>query len=332
MSFNDKLIISGNINEELDLAQRSYDEQDFNQTIFHLGSALALEPNNQKVLIMLTTIFEKSLIDINTITLENDDKVLWISNLTVVTYGFGYEKNYDHALVNLAKLLLLTEETLYLYWLEDWLTDENFFTTLSFDALKKSLVHLLVLPNQAEFNHNIREIYEFFFKLLEKAENYYDFDEQLMYIMAVLARRSLQFHKSIFISAKSYGVKPSYFNTLALAYAYKELKDYDNTVRFFQEAINFRPDVIEAKLDLADFLTARAIVLSEDFKKGVQLYKDVVNINPHHSWAYPSYLCYSYILKLDGSLLDQLEKYANDNPTNERAQELLLKAKLVKIN
>lgn len=329
MSFDDKLVISGDLNEELDLVQQSYEMQDFKQTIFHLGSALALEPVNQQALKLLHLMIEQSLININTLPVDTDDKVLWISNFAIVTYVLGYQKNYDQALGNLATLLISTEETLYLYWLEDWLSNDNFFTILSFGALKKALVQLMVLPNQAEFNHNIREIYENFLGLLQKAEKHYDFDEQLLYIMAVLARRSLQYQRSILIAAKSYGLKPSYFNTLALAYAYKELKDYDNTVRFFQEAINFRPDVIEVKLDLADFLTARARLGSDDFRKGVQLYKEVVDIQPNHSWAYPSYLCYSCILEPDASLLGQLEEYVKENSANERAKELLQKAKLV---
>ena len=224
-------------------------------------------------------------------------------------------------------MLLLTEDTLYLYWLEEWLVDKEFFKILSIAVLKRTLVSLMTLPNQAEFNHNIREIYEFYLGFLRKAEKYYDFDEKLTYIMAVIARRCLQYHRSILIAAKSYGIRASYFNTLALAYAYRELDDYDNTVRFFQEAITFKPDSIEAKLDLADFICSRAEKKSDDLKKGISLYKEVVGFKPKHSWAYPSYLYYLYLLKFDPSILEQLENFSKENLDNERAKKLLNKIK-----
>ena len=323
MSFEDKPKISSELNNELELAELSYSQQDFIQSIYHLGSAISLDPVNPKALTLLKTVLEKSVININSISIDNENNNHWVENCSVVTYIQGLTKQYDLALVNLIKLLLSTQETLYLYWLEGWVTDEDFFKILGLDVLKKTLVELMKLPNQSEFNHNIREIYEFFLMLLQKAENYYDFDESLNYIMAVIARRCLQFHKSILIAAKSYGVKPSYFNTLALAYAYRELKDYDNTVRFFLEAIAFKPEFIEVKLDLADFMFERVNSNSDDYKKGIQLYEDVIELKPNHEWAYPSYLYHSYMIDHNPSVLEKLKLFSLNKPDNKRASKLL---------
>lgn len=326
MSFDDTLNISEDISKELDLAQTNFDEQNYCQAIIHVGSVIFLDPVNQKALDLLKSILEISPVDIHSLSLDENTED-WKHNFAVITYTLGFKKDYNQALPNLTKLLLLTEETLYLYWLENWLADENFFKILQLDVLKKALVSLMTLPNQAEFNHNIREIYEVYLGFLRKAEKYYNFDDKLTYIMAVIARRCLQYHRSILIAAKSYGVKPSYLNTLALAYAYRELDDYDNTVKFFQEAIAFNPDSLEVKLNLADFICPKAEKNSDDYQKGIQLYKKVIDLKPNHSWAYPSYLYYSYVLTSDATILEQLEKFSKENIDNERAKKLLSKIK-----
>lgn len=327
MSFEDKIEISSKLKKNLDLVQQAYDKHDYVQAIYHLRSAIVLEPVNQKAQTILKNILDNNLVDITNLSIGDKSERSQIGMDAIKTFVLGYTKKYDQALLNLTNLLLSTEETLFLYWLEDWLSHEDFFKILSLNALKKALVKLMTLPNQAEFNYSIREIYEFFLNLMMKAEKQYDFDESLTYIMAVISRRCLQFQRSILIAARSYGNKPSYFNTLALAYAYRELKDYDNTVRFFQEAVNFKPDNIEVKLELADYICEKANLRSDDYKRGVNLYKEVADSNPPHSWAYPSYLYYSYMIEFKPSLLEKLEQYCNENPVNERATKLLNKIK-----
>lgn len=330
MSFEETTKTPTVIDDKLNLAHQSYNRHDFEKTILYVGSVITIEPVNKQALALLKTLVDNSLIDASTLIIENENEEPLLGNYSVLTYTLGYTKQFDQALVHLTKLLLLTEETLYLYWLEDWMTNEDFFKLLSLDALRKALVKLMLLPNQAEFNYSIREIYEFYLSLMMKAEKEYKFDESLQYIMAVVARRCLQFQRSILIAAKSYGTKPSYFNTLALAYAYRELKDYDNTVKFFKEAINFKSDAIEVKLELADYVCQKANLNSDDYKKGIQLYKEVADSNPQHNWAYPSYLFYSYMLEFNPSVLKQLENFCLENPGNERGTKLLQKIKTIK--
>ena len=116
MTFENTLNISVELNKELVLAQSSFDEQDFHQTVIHVGSAIFLDPVNQKALNLLKILLEKSLIDIQSLPIEQDNTELWKHNYSLITYVLGFKREYNQAFANLSKLLLLTEDTLFLYW------------------------------------------------------------------------------------------------------------------------------------------------------------------------------------------------------------------------
>ena len=140
--------------------------------------------------------------------------------------------------------------------------------------------------------------------------------------MSVFARRSEQYELSVEIAKKAYNIKPTFLNTSALGTAYKDLKDSDNVIKFFEESISIKPEVIEVKLDLADYLCHNFKSDSDLYKKGLKLYEKVLESSPKHPWAYPSILYFRYRMDWDTSIKEELEFFSYANSQNTRAKEL----------
>ncbi|MEO7092670.1 MAG: tetratricopeptide repeat protein [Polyangiales bacterium] len=107
-------------------------------------------------------------------------------------------------------------------------------------------------------------------------------------------------------------------SALAVAMVLKMKGDLDDAVDMFQKAIGHRPDDLGCRLDLGDMLCG-----GQRFDEGLRWYQEVLDRDPEHAWALPSFLFYRWVHLRDAASAKKLRAVAKANPTNGRAAQLV---------
>lgn len=145
---------------------------------------------------------------------------------------------------------------------------------------------------------------------------------QFVGMLVILMRNMGRMDEALAIGQATYSNHPDYLLSAILGTSYRINGDLDAALSMFRAALQYEPESMEIRLDIADTLCTCGRI-----QEGVIAYQEILEREPDHPWALPSLFYYSAVLEPQGPWQERLEGYIRSSRDNERAQ--LLNAHLV---
>lgn len=132
-----------------------------------------------------------------------------------------------------------------------------------------------------------------------------------------LLRRAGRFSEAVRAAEQFVEERPGWHAFLSEALVRREMDQVDAATAAFQRAIDCRPEDQAARLEAADMFFDR-----EQWGEACRWYQQVLDEQPEHPWALPSWL-YSHWRQMDDrQYLDRLWQMLDEEPTSRRVYEL----------
>ncbi len=103
-----------------------------------------------------------------------------------------------------------------------------------------------------------------------------------------------------------------------LALTYKEMKEYDLSIEFFQKTIAISPTLIKAHIQMAQTYEQMG-----EKQKALQKYKDVIEIDPSYFVAHPTLSVTHQYINIIDVFMDELEEKIQDDPNDLKANQTM---------
>ena len=300
--------------QQLEIAQRAFQQGDDRHAVEHLAYALADDPENATAQALLDRI----------ITNHRTPFELVEWKKPPVPYAIAAVRAYIHTKYNQAgEAFSLMDQIFkvlpgfpFLPWLVNWFED----TSLLNQAGTSNLILLVTEIGSQVTNQMDKGKRELLQKLLPPLRTYRQTHEQNLYlnmVMSILFRKLGHLDEALELALAAHVAEPQYFTANVLGNAYRDRDQIEQAVAAYREALAYNPEEKAIRLDLGDVLCENG-----QLEAGLTAYQEVLDREPQHPWAYPSYLYYKAITDPTGSWNQQLTEYTKKHPDNERAVKL----------
>jgi tetratricopeptide (TPR) repeat protein len=136
---------------------------------------------------------------------------------------------------------------------------------------------------------------------------------------ASLLRKVGRLDEALGFAQLAYANCPGYHTAIAVGLAHEAKGELAEWLEAYQTALRLAPDNVPARLDLADRLWHK-LGLPQEARRW---YQEVLDLKPDHPWGRPSYFALCHELEPDKGWDNLLRELAEEEPDNQRAQELL---------
>ncbi len=298
--------------EEYDLACRIAEVGDFEHAAHHLAIALAAEPTNTTWRHTL----EKWVDQVeDPDVLVPVDSEMWYGDAAVRAYAMARLGDTDEAVNLIVQVDRSVEEPFYTRaWALDWLEEPGALQQVSpnrFGALVGALVQPfkeaahLCSADQAALERILQLIDRH--GPVEETEDHFE----LMHIAAV--RKAGRFDDAEAAARRFMARQPGFISAVALANVLRHRDLPDEALAMMRQALAFEPDDVAIRNDIADTLFDEG-----RFTEAAEWYAQVLEREPEHDWALPSYWYCRYAQDQDEAWAERLKDLAEEDD-NRRA-------------
>jgi len=297
---------------EFENAQKEFAAGNVEQSLTHLSYALSHDPEDEDFLELLDTIIEKTDEPELLLPLKSNAD---LEMLATKAYILAKLEKFDDALHILFQIAMVRPDIQYLCWVNSWEKSDNFYKVITANKICTYITEsVLNLPDISYENYIIKELWEDVLTIVENARVAYPDDEYLAFVHSLASRRALQYEESLVIAEKAYEKFPSYMTSLAVANANRDLGKIKEALEYFSKCLDFRQDDIAVRLDMADMLCQEG-----HETEGIRIYEEILDDEPENAWALTSMYYYKFVTTDDQQWRNKLERFALENPENERA-------------
>jgi tetratricopeptide (TPR) repeat protein len=313
--------------EDLSIAQQALARGDLKHAAFHVGGALATNPDNQDGLTLLDQII--ALAGSKALDLAPLSKEGYYGTAAVRAYILAAQAELSSAVQLLLSVIVAHPEIPYAHWLLRWRDQTGFAPALTPELAIGAAGPILGAFQQQDYVPvdaakplaNLETV-------LALATEVHPEASLVWFLRSVALRKRGLFEEAARVAEEGHRRAPSYGTAVAMAGVYRRMRNFDAAVAAFREAISRQPNEeagISARNDIADILCGQGKV-----EEGVREYRAVLDYAPDDAWALPSYLYFMHDLQPDEGWDAKLADLATRARDNQRAQQLMGRLAIVR--
>jgi tetratricopeptide (TPR) repeat protein len=302
--------------QDITIARDALAKNDLPHAAHHIAWALQTDPENQDALRLLDQIIAAAPDAAALVPLQS---TMSSAEAAVHAYIRAGQGDYATALQVISQVNTALPDGRFLPWAADWLARPDARSVEAGQVIR-------VLTDVARLHRGdtipdptVRARVE---GLANAVTRYLDAQSQvnpaLNLSLALVLRKAGRYQESLTRAQAAYGAEPSAFAMVAIAYAQKVLGQTDAALVSFQKALEHDPNYIEIYNDVGDL----QIGLGRT-SDGALAYGKVLDTQPDHAWAAPSYYFYQFQLDSDPYWKQKLIAFAGAHPDNQRAAQLI---------
>ncbi len=316
-----------NPEQDMALAQQALARGDLKHAAFHVGGALATNPDNHGWLALLDQIIAQA--GTKALDLAPLSKDVYFGTAAVRAYILAKQGELSSAVQLLLSVIVARPEIPYAHWLLRWRDQTGFADALTPELAVSTAGPILGAFRQADYVPedaakplaNLETVFALATELHPEAS-------QVWFFRSVALRKRGLLEEAARVAEEGHRRAPSYETAVAMAGVYRMMHNFDAAVAAYREAISRQPNEaagVSVRNDIADILCGQGKV-----EEGVREYRAVLDHEPKHPWALPSYFYYMHDLQPGEGWEAKLSALAARAPDNQRAQELLGRLTIVR--
>jgi tetratricopeptide (TPR) repeat protein len=299
----------------LHIATEATARAEWGHALVHLAAALESEPADSEALALLEQVLRSARDPLKQLPLSRKGETPY-QIVAMLAYIHGWSGRLDEAVSIMTQVYQAVPGTPYLRWLLDWLSLPG-----CPDRVRPKNVAALISTMMTKFPgeppaeggdilKQLRPLFTHFWEAHQEAS-------LLGSVLSILVRRLGHVDEAIAIARATYEAHPDYTVAASLAVAYVRKGDTKAAIEAYRCALEHDPSALDLRVDLGDLLCSTGQI-----KADVEMYRQVLDQEPDHDAALPSYFYFQQQLDPGGSWAEQLERYIVEHPDSPRAREL----------
>ncbi len=289
--------------DDVALARRALEQGRLDQAAFHVAWAVHADPKDEDRLDLLDALIEAA---DDPLDLFDDDADADYATLACRAFVLASRERVADALALLFRVLLAQPDSPYLPWATWWLPRP------SAKDLDPSIVSGFVATwcDTVEDPARLGAV----LPVIEQTRALHPDDGILSLLHGRLLRDLGELEEALCVAQQAHDRQASWETAVALGTAHRALGQIDEALAAFQDAIDRDPEDISARLDMADMLCEAGRI-----GESRPLYEGVLDREPDHPWALPSFYFVNCFVDDDPKWHGKLERLARRSPDNGRA-------------
>jgi tetratricopeptide (TPR) repeat protein len=306
-----------NPEQDIALAQQALARGDLKHAAFHVGGALATDPDNQDWLTLLDQIIAQA--GTKALDLAPLGKEVYYGTAAVRAYILAKQGDLSSAVQLLLSVIVGRPDIPYAHWLLRWRDQAGFAAALTPELAIGLAVPILNQFRQTDYvPEDAATPLANLETVLALATELHPDASQVWFFRSIALRKRGLLEEAARVAEEGDRRAPSYETAVAMAGVYRKMGNFDAAITAYRDAIHRQPNEaasVHVHNDIADILCGQGKV-----EEGVREYRAVLDYAPDDAWALPSYLYYMHDLYPDEGWDTKLSALAA--PDNQRAQEL----------
>ncbi len=300
---------------DFELARRIFADGDFQHSANHLAWALAADPGRQEWLALLDELIQST--GGKLLPMAPGATQTSFAEEAVRAYCAAKQGRLNDAVSSLLSVTNCKLDARYVdTWLFDWLEADDDLKCIDERVLGSMMILLKRYRDYFENSEADRASMKKILLLLNRYIRLSNVSNvNVFYFRCALLRKLGRYEDSLIAARELFEKYPSYLTAVGLSMSCKFADDFDGAEKALMQAIEFKPDDIQVRLDLGDLY-----VDQENWDKALFRYQEVLEIDPSENWALPSVYYCRYKVTDEAAWVDQLLKLADSG--NQRAAEL----------
>jgi tetratricopeptide (TPR) repeat protein len=303
--------------EETQIARQALNRGEEKHAVEHLAWALGVDPHYEDARQLLDQILVNHA---NPMSLtEWKTPPIPYQIVAIRAYICIKQGDYNQAISLMHQIYKAVLDLPFISWVAEWSRDKTQFEETSADTMNLFLLSVSKSITEDTALDEAQTLIELL-PALRKYRDSHPASAKLTFALSTIYRKLGKLDEALYLAKLAHSIEPSFFAAVVLGNAYRLKGMTDETLTAFREALSYQPENIPIRLDIADVLCDQGQI-----EEGLRVYQEVLDLEPTHLWAYPSYLYVKSKLEPEGDWEGQLRKYAKANPENWRAEALVRK-------
>jgi tetratricopeptide (TPR) repeat protein len=303
--------------DDVAIARRALAEGDLRHAITHLAAALAVDPLRREWLALLDAALQAS-DDPLALAPIGGEKPAYFGIVAVHAYALAKLNRAPEAIDVLCQLVLAVPNVPFLEWGLAWVQRPEAAGKLPMGRILW-LISTLVqdFPALKQNQDGGRATLDRAAEFIRRVRRSMPADASFLSVSVSLLRRLGRLDEALEYARTAYELSPGYQTAVAVAVAHRSRKAFDASIAAYRDALNFMPDDVAARLDVADIHWD-----CNRLEEAEAAYAGVLTREPAQPWALPSRLFLSWYRTADEQARFKLLALADACPDNERARRL----------
>ncbi|MBY0525560.1 MAG: tetratricopeptide repeat protein [Gemmataceae bacterium] len=303
--------------DDFNSARRALDRGDLTEAMRRVAGALGEDPNHPEALPLLDEIIAA---DPDPLQLAPVDSASEPSSSikAVHAYILSGQGRLGEAVDMLLDVIVSRPDVLYLDWILGWLQRPEAAGKLDMTKMAWFIGSLTeqfaALSAPYGGGRATLDRLPFFIQLIRRTQQP---DTQFQAASVGMLRRLGHGEEAMKLAREAYAKEPGFQTAMAIAQAHEGRNDVDLALRAYQDALRFEPEDLNARMGMADLMANRNRVA-----EAIEVYKEILDREPDHDGALPSYYFLRFITDGKETWRNQLLDLAEADADNERARSL----------
>lgn len=303
---------------EADAAQASeaFAARDLPHAAFHAASALSGDPSRVEWRRLLDEIIDAADDPLRLAPLEDENSFVTVA---LRAYILARLSKFGEAIDLILQVSSVRPDIPYWRWANEWLSHEGAAAAVDPDDVVSALASLFDdFPGLYLDDEDERALLAPALPVVSQILAAHGADARLVMFAAMLSRKLGRFEEARALADRAFALDPRWETATEVAAALRLLGETDRALDAYRRAVALDPADHSARLDAADMLCE-----VDRLAEGIALYHEILESDPEHTWAKPSYFYFQYKLTGDRSWSEKLSALAGADPENERAHFLV---------
>lgn len=301
--------------QDIEVAGRAFQKGDLRKAAYHVGCALATDPNNSEWLKLLDKIADTSP---NPLDLAPTAERNFVGTIAVRAYLLARLKLWGEAFDLLMQIASQIPDIGYLQWAVDWLKSPEAAGNVDVAPIVGFCGRIVDrIPDLMADPAANRETIARVPTLVEAAIQTQNVPGEAFFSFIVVLNRLGMVDLMRALSEEAYKKSPNYHTASAMASAARARGDNDVAVTMYREALQYAPHDIQVRLDIGDLLLEAGRYVDAG-----SAYAEVLHLEHDNPWASPSFYAAQALARGDEASKSRFDVYLEDNPGNQRALDL----------
>jgi tetratricopeptide (TPR) repeat protein len=303
--------------EEVELARDALADGDAAHAAHHIGGALGDRPNDPEVLALIDELANSVEGDpLQVVPLHEN---MYFGVVAVRAYLLARAGRYDEAIALVCQVQAVVPDRPFLDWVEWWLDMPGVVDAIDAHELAHGFERCLNTLIRSEEGLPYHDpLQERMLGVVRRVRSERPQGGYLGYFHAVRARRAGHRDEAEQVARDLHTSEPSYLTAVALGGALREQGKLEDAIEAFRAALAHEPDDVAVLLDVGDLLLEDG-----QLQRALEHYEEVLTKDPQQPWALATIAYLQYLISGEGTWIERLTALGEQEPTNQRALELL---------
>jgi len=300
--------------QEMALARQALEHNDLPGAADHAGNALAADPMRPDGTDLLDRVIAAAADPLALAPLDGAS----LSRAAVRAYVLAHLGRFSEAIDLLLQLVQARPDLAYLEWAVEWLRRPEAVGMIDLARPRLFLKTLVDQLRRLSADGHGRATLERVPTFIEVVRRTQPQDTMFLFFSASLLRRTGRRDLAMDLAREAFDIDPCYLSAISVALVYNEQGQTDESLTWYRTALEFRPDDVAVRVDIADTLYQH-----NRLEEAEAAYAEALRYEPDNGWALASYYAIRHQREGDDAWLDKLRRLAEEQPDNNRAGDLV---------